>query len=347
MAIALLVFWSSCNKYDQATTSYEEKASSSEAERERILSIGGKQLHGLSIVDGVMYFKDPISFVSAFKLISIESEAEYQKFCDINNFESLWLLKRKILLAAEVFGNDGDEQKFHHLFKANHDLFEYNEDTYDFKLQAEFMLKFLPRERIIYIGNSVNYYDELGQIVVESGSRTLLKHTVQNRLSKIEGVHKTTNKFGSNGAFRDCATSVESAWTNNSTGNRRGKVYNTQGYNTAFLGLGLYDYHFFSTFRGRAQKKNLGIWFDYSTDHNMSLSCVARCYTTPSNNTIGTYNINETNLDSDNIPEINFGAYLTTWPSIAYGPTIIPLGNQSNNITYSNQGGVSINFTCN
>ncbi len=96
MALVMLVFWSSCNKYDQAPTTYDEKATSLEAANDR-------DNFGLQISNGMLKFNSQKDFNKALSQIRNSPEKLYSYGKEFIGFKSMLNFINEIMSNVENY----------------------------------------------------------------------------------------------------------------------------------------------------------------------------------------------------------------------------------------------------
>ena len=338
--VTLAVFMSSCKQ----DLTVQPTPSVSPTSNDKIVDLN---IPGVEVKDNVLYFKDGQSFKNAQEVLNSTNLVSYKAFCDKIGFKSQLILLNEAIQSLEKVKTVNEFEDFK---KANSDIFTYEKGYIDLKMESQLMQKFVGKSGTMYINNDVYFYDEKGYIFVKGGdSERLSRAKISRESSEQEGIMVGTNVIQVQ-TRAACAVEQNSGWVNGGS-NRRGILYvNVEFIGPIYAGNNAYNVSFYSVHRGRAQKKSIFGWNDYSTDHTIIFNDVSKgleiinntsqIVTQPHN---GAVSLSNTNI-------IEWTGFICIWNNVDYN-TAISASNQrfpfiSINDSYSNQGGVSINLSC-
>jgi len=347
MAITMSLLYTSCNKNELDTTTAISKPT------DETLFIGGKALPGLSIKDGTMHFLDLKSFDICFPIISSNLKY-YEQFSTKYNFESVFSISKTVEKEIDnIISKGGSKDEIISIYEKYPNLYYFNQDYYEVNLDLLNYSPVLNDQKIFYINDVLYYFDSKGQITIWKGINKLdkLNESILLRKSNFEeGVSIFSNSYKPKGGLRAaCSTYFNSGWVNFSSNTRRGKLIIESKAVEFFQGGGFYRYDFFQYYRGDSQRKSFGIFVTYSTNHLLSIvNNDLKASTIPL--TTGppyTHLIVNLNVPFNDQTYIYYtSATVHTWVNQPQTSNYAPAAPDYLNVTYTTQGGVNMNHTC-
>lgn len=306
----------------------------------------------MKIIDGTLHFKDLTSFDNNLKTIN-SNLSSYKLFSIQNNFESFYTKIDQIQKQVDnVIAKSGTQDQILDIYKFNHKYYYWNVDYFEIDLDLLVYAPILNLNKVFYIDNALYYFDREGQIIISKGNEKekILENTLKSRKNDLQNGISVFNNTPKKGGLRAaCGTYFNSGWINIPDNSRRGKLITESKVTQFFQGGSYYRYDFFQYYRGDTQKKVLGIFVTYSTNHLLTITNNdLKAPTIPLTNS-APYTHLTVNLDVsfDNQTYIYYtSATVHTWSNVAQYPSYAPVAPDYLNITYTTQGGVNMNHTC-
>lgn len=260
------MFWYSCNKNDVSNTV------SQGIDKPQTLQIGGKNLEGVSILDGALHFKDVESYRQVRDDMNNASLEDYLKFCKENHFISIALIHEEINNKISKAINNNSQSEYDQVFNEYSDIVQKSDDSYDYKFNYGVLLRIVNRQSVYTIETTGMLFEDQHQYIYRSENQNNLSEFCRNPRSFIgDKQTKSFNMMKNNGAFRvACAVDLNTGWVLSPSNNkRRGILYRT-GFVT-FTGTFGQFAEVWVEFHGRSQTKSIFGWNNYNTDHTVTV----------------------------------------------------------------------------
>jgi hypothetical protein len=338
--VMLAVFMSSC-KQDltiQPTPPVEEG---------QINKIVDLNIQGVTVKDGILHFSDYEAMSKARQVLNDANWESYKAFCQKINFKSLALVENEFSEKMELAKTNEDILP---LKREYQDVIDFTSDHAQIRNPSRYLLRIIDRNSMFKLKKALYRFDEKGEIIALDGDINNMNQAINDR-------RKTDNVVVFNSDIINtrtrCGMENNSGWIYSaSRGDRRGIVYA----NLQFLVLD----HDFENYKvetnfscnARAEKRSIfGWWYDYKTDNDLNLkevkvkipSFYPASYLIPATYTFYlneyVYSANSKGVEffrNVNTTDINKKLFnRSVQPSFEYV-----------DISYSNRGGVSIDYRC-
>lgn len=308
------------------------------------------------VKDGVFHFANQQSFKEAMTSLNSLNTESYLNYCDKNGIKTQQYYYIQLMKKLEHLSNtqnSNTELAIEELKKEYADILKFEMDYFEYKVQVVNFVSVLDRNGLVYINDVLYKFDEFGQITVNDGDLEKLKKATNNRNKEIEGVSFLQNKLNNKAAERGpCGFSINTGWITSASNDKRRGILSANQMVTlyAYPNSSQKDLEFSSDFLGRAQKKVLGAWWDYSTVHTLNANSNAQYIPFESAGFTVNVSFNQS-VSANDTQIITYRHILSYWNNVSQSTfnnaTSFLRSFNSINSTYSNQGGVNANLTCN
>lgn len=219
--------------------------------------------------NGTLHFPDAESFSKALHATHNASEEALDEWGKRTGFVSAYNLlteaKEHLSIDTDMGKPSGYVAQYPHLF------FHPVAGELDVKVQAKPVLRFLNSDRVLYIGNWLLKFTEVGEYIVSNGDHQLLSNIEANQTT-VPGKCYFFNNSPTTAIERTCGYTIPDSYYYNASGNRRSKMYH-QLYYIPYpedeQGI-LFGVENWQDVGGRSEKRNVfGNWADYNTVHNL------------------------------------------------------------------------------
>lgn len=336
--ITLAIFMSSCKQ----DLTVQPNPSVETVKNNKIVDLN---IQGMTLKDGMLTFTDYDAYRKAKETLIQTNFESYKAYCQKIGFKSLALLEEDFFNALEKCKTIEEVKA---LSAANQDILNLSDEQSPILKNTSYnLLRILNRNSMFKINDALYLFDEKGEIIASDGDiNNMNQAVIDRRSSKNIAVFNASQIM----TRTRCGMENNSGWVRAS--DRRGIVYANLFYNAYEADYLTYSIETdFSCF-ARAEKRSIfGWWLDYKTDNLLTITEVKikipsqypTTYPIPATYQFYT---NES-ISTSNSKGVDFIKKVNT--------TLIPKTLWNSNasssfeyvdVSYSNRGGVSIDFRC-
>ena len=304
-------------------------------------------LQGVKIEDGLLCFESLESMRKIREKLDKSNFASYKAWCIEKGFESMSLIKDKLLTEYGTVDTDSKLLTFN---EKNKNILIFNNDgSIEFKNTAIDMFRFLNKNSMMKIGKSLYLFDEKGEIIVHDGDLSKMLHVISDRKQEagvlVYPIDQVQIRSG-------CTENNYSGLTTSASDPARRANVRTCLFWRVFTRDNniTIDAEALWSIEANAQKRLFRIWYNYSTSQTVDYDVMMEVIRPVPTFMRGPNIVDRQNaiVTEDNHTMIisKVVATFSGIPTQQFDSTVRPFFNFID-INYSNRGGVSIEYHCN